>query len=180
MGGKGLRINKGKTTVLISETGLNLLQKPGKDPCAMCPKGVCTNSIFCGGCSSWVHKKCSGIPGPLKPVSSRCKQCTGQAGPIGGRPMTEITVGREKLELVPSFCYCYLGLGGWGKLNDLLTILTSCLFPLTSRGRVYNSFVRNDMLHTSETLPNFHSLQRNDWALVHWMCGVTTKDQLTR
>ena len=59
--GKGLWVNMGKTKVLISGLGLNVLQKSGKDPCAMCLKGAGTNSIFCGGCSSWVHKECSGI-----------------------------------------------------------------------------------------------------------------------
>ena len=55
--------------------------------------------------SRWVHKRSSGIPGPLKPDTSvRCKRCTGQARPVDGRPITEVTVGREKLEVVPSFC----------------------------------------------------------------------------
>ena len=47
--------------------GLNVLQKSSKDPCGMCLKGIGANSIFCDDCSSWVHKKCSTIPGPLKP-----------------------------------------------------------------------------------------------------------------
>ena len=141
--------------------------KSGKDPCGMCLKGVGTNSIFCGGCSSWIHKKCSGIPGRLKSDASfMCKRCTGQARPIDGRLMTEVTVGREKLEVVPSFCY----LGDWlfsggscelatiirycvarGKFDELLHVLTSRSFPITSRGRVYNSCIRSAMLHASET-----------------------------
>ena len=118
--GRGLRVNIGRTKVLVSGLGLHVLQKFGKDPCAMCPKGICTKSIFCGGCSSWVHKKCGCITGPLKSDASfRCKQlfklvchllvwpvqytCIGQARPVDGRPMTEVTVGREKLEMMPSF-----------------------------------------------------------------------------
>ena len=38
-------------------------------------------------------------------ASFRCKRCTGQARPIDVRLMTEATVGRYKLEVVPSFCY---------------------------------------------------------------------------
>ena len=38
-------------------------------------------------------------------ASFRCKRCTGQARPIDVRLMTEVTVGRYKLEVVPSFCY---------------------------------------------------------------------------
>ena len=42
------------------------LQKTGKYPCAVCLTGTGSNSICCGVCSCWVHKKCSGIKGPLK------------------------------------------------------------------------------------------------------------------
>ena len=104
--GKGLQVNTGKSKVPISGPGLNVLQKSGKDPYGVCLKGVCTNFIFCGGFSTWIHKKCSGVPGSLKTDASyRCKQCTGQARPIDGKLMTEVRVAREKLEVVPSFCY---------------------------------------------------------------------------
>ena len=62
----------------------------------VCLKGGRKNSIFSGGCSSWVRNKCNGILGPLKPDHSfKCKQCTGQMRwTVDGRPMTEVTVGR--------------------------------------------------------------------------------------
>ena len=164
----------------------------------MCLKGVGTNSILCGGCSSWIHKKCSGIPTHLKSDASfRCNQCTGQARPINGRLMTEVTVGLEKLEVASSFCYLgdCLSSGGdcelntitrccvtWGKLNELLPVLTSRSFSITSRRRVFNSCVRSATLHASKTwaptLSDLHLLQRNDQAMICWMCGVTTKDQV--
>ena len=56
MEGKGLRVNMGKTKVLISGLGLYVLQKSGKDPCGMCLKGVGINSFSCGGYSSWICK----------------------------------------------------------------------------------------------------------------------------
>ena len=133
------------------------------------PKGVSTNYIFCDCCSSWIHKKRSGILSRLKSdVSFRCKRCTGQAKPKDGKLMTEVTVGREKLEVVPSFCYlgdCLYSGGGcefviitrcrvaWGTFNELLAVLTSRSFPITSRGRVYNSCVRSAMLHASKPVP---------------------------
>ena len=99
---------------------------------------------------------------------------------------------------MPSFCYhgdCLSSGGGyelatitrccvtWGKFNELLPVLTSCSFPITSRGRVYNPCVRSVMLHASETwAPTFsdlHRLQGSDRAMIHWMCGVTTKDQVS-
>ena len=83
-----------------------------------------------------VDKKCSGVPGRLESDDGfRCKRCTGQARPIDGRLMTEVTVGREKLEVVPSFCClgdCLSSDGGcehanitrfgvaWGKFNEQL------------------------------------------------------------
>ena len=68
--------------------------------------------------------------------------------------MTEATVGRDKLEVVPSFCCprdCLSWYGScelasitrchvaWGKFSELWPILTSHWFPTASRGRVYNS-----------------------------------------
>ena len=57
---KGLRVNAGKTKIMICCTGLDLLQSSGEFPCADCRTGVGSNSIFCNGCKHWVHKKCSG------------------------------------------------------------------------------------------------------------------------
>ena len=137
-------------------------------------------------------KKSNGIPGPLKTDPSfMLKRCTGQATSIEGRLMTEVTVGRGKLEMVASFCDLgnFLSSGGgcdlatitrwcatWGKFNALLLVLTPCSFPISSRGRVYNFCVKRTMVHASET--DLHRLQRNDRTMIRWMCGVTTKDQV--
>ena len=58
---KGLRVNAGKTKIMICGTGLDLLQSSGEFPYAVCHTGVGSNSIFCKGCKHWVHKKCSGL-----------------------------------------------------------------------------------------------------------------------
>ena len=58
---KGLRVNAGKTKVMICGTGLDLSQSSGEYPCAVCRTGVGNNSICCNGCKLWVHKKCSGL-----------------------------------------------------------------------------------------------------------------------
>ena len=47
---KGLRVNAGKTKIMICSTGLDLLQSSGEFPCAVCRTGVGSNSIFCNGC----------------------------------------------------------------------------------------------------------------------------------
>ena len=43
---KGLRVNAGKTKIMICSTGLDLLQSSGEFPCAVCRTGVGSNSIF--------------------------------------------------------------------------------------------------------------------------------------
>ena len=58
---KGLRVNAGKTKIMICGTELHLLQSSGEFPYAICRTGVGSNSIFCNGCKHWVHKKCSGL-----------------------------------------------------------------------------------------------------------------------
>ena len=42
---KGLRVNAGKTKIMIDGTGLDLLQSSGKFPCAVCRTGLGSNSI---------------------------------------------------------------------------------------------------------------------------------------
>ena len=91
------------------------------DTCGVCQSGVgSSNAIFCSGCKHWVHKKCSGIKGPLRPDPEfRCARCLGTARAIDEREVSEVEVGSEKLEVVPEFCYLgdMLSAGGGCKLN---------------------------------------------------------------
>ena len=147
--------------IITVQRTLGVLQKFDKDPCAMCLSGVSRNSIFCVSCSSLVHKRCSGISGTLKlDPTFRCKWCIGQARPVDGRPMSEVIVGREKLEVAPSFCYLgdFLSSGGSCELASI----TRCRMgqiqrasahphrPLISR-RVYNSCVMSPNLIRSSS-----------------------------
>ena len=70
---KGLRINMGKTKIMVSGVNLQTLKDSGKYPCSVCRKGVGSNSIYCAGCSHWVHKKCSGVIGSLITVVADAK-----------------------------------------------------------------------------------------------------------
>ena len=58
---KELRVNAGKTKIMICGTGLDLLQSSGLFSCTVCRTGVGRNSIQCNGCKHWVHNKCSGL-----------------------------------------------------------------------------------------------------------------------
>ena len=54
---KGLKLNMGKTKLMIPGRDLRKLQTSGKYPCAVCRKGVGKNSIFCSGCSFFQFTK---------------------------------------------------------------------------------------------------------------------------
>ena len=189
---KGLRVNTGKTKIMVSGMDLELLKKSGKDPCGVCQKGVGGNAIFCSGCLCWIYKKCSVIKGPLHPDPDfRCARCLGKARPIDGRTVKEVKVDDEKLEAVPEFCYLgdMLSAGGGcklaavtrckcvlGKFCQLLPLLTNRNVSLVTRGRVYSTCVWSVMLHAAETLAmtaaTLNRLRRNDHAMIRWICNV--------
>ena len=103
----GLKVNMGKTKVMISGRDLHTLQTSGKYPSAVCRKGVKKNSIFCSGCSFWVHKKCRlGRPGSIvKDPDFRCSRCLGNAHAIDGGPCVEVQLADGELDVVNSFVY---------------------------------------------------------------------------
>ena len=173
------RVNMGKTKIMVSGVNLQMLKDSGKYPCSVCRKGVGSNSIYCAGCSHWVHKKCSGVIGSLKlNPDYRCGRCKGTARPIDGRPHNEwLIVQDKKLDVVDSFCYLgdTIGAGGacdlsvitrirseWGKFRELLPILTSRALTYITSGHV--------LLYASECwAPNVNDLlklQRNDRAMI--------------
>ena len=90
---KRLRVNAGKTKIMICGTGFDLLQSSGEFPCAVCRTGVGSNIIFCSGCKHWVHKKCSGLKCLKKDPDYRCTRCQGNCTPLGWQT-TEGSPGR--------------------------------------------------------------------------------------
>ena len=113
---KGLRVNAGKTKIMICGTGLDLLQSSEEFPRAVC-------SIFCNCCKHLVRKKCSGLKLLTKDPDYRCTWCQGTAHPLGGRPQKEVQVGPDKLEVVAPFCY----------LGDMLSAAGGCELSTTTR-----------------------------------------------
>ena len=74
---KGLKVNVGKTKVMRCSDELSVAKESGKFPCAICSKGVGSNSVCCAKCKIWVHKKCSGVKDRVKVDSDyQCKQCS--------------------------------------------------------------------------------------------------------
>ena len=164
---KRLRVNAGKTKIMISGTGLDLLQSSGEFPCAVCRTGVGSNSIFCNGCKHWVHKKCNGLKRLKKKPWLQMYTMPGNCTPLRWQT-TEVQVGPDKLEVVASFCYLGDMLSAAGgcelstttmcenrlkKFKDLLPVLSSDHLSFKTCGRVYSSCVRSAMLHAGETWP---------------------------
>ena len=195
---KGLRVNAGKTKIMICGMGLDLLQSSGKFPCAVCRTGVGSNSFFCNGCKHWVHKKCSGLKRLTKDLDYRCTRCQGTARPLDGRPQKEVRVGPDKLEVVASFCYlgdmlsaaggCELSTTtyvktAWKKFKDLLPVLSSSHLSFKPHGCVYSSCLRSAMLYASETWPltkpDLQRLQQNERAMIRQICNVRLQDIVT-
>ena len=127
----GLKVNMGKTKVMISDRDIHALQTSGKHLCAVCRKGVGKNSIFCSGCSFWIHKKRSDIPrGLVEEPDFRCRMCLCSTRAINGRPCVEVQLPDGKLDVVDNTVY--LGdricsgircRSAWGKFRELLHCL---------------------------------------------------------
>ena len=95
---KGLRVNAGKTKIMICGMGLDLLQSSGEFSCAVYRTGVGSNSIICKSCKHWVHKKRSGLNGLTEDPNYRGTRCQGTARSLDGRPQREVQIGPDKLE----------------------------------------------------------------------------------
>ena len=178
--------------------GLDTIKTSGKYPCGVCRKGVGRNSIYCSSCKSWVHKKCSGIKRRLTDDPDfKCNRCLGLSRPIDSRPVEHVFLGSQKLDVVDSFVYLGDGIspcGGcvvstiartraaWGKFRELLPLLTNQSIPLKDRGRVYSSCIRSVMLYGSEcwalTTSDFQRLQRNERAMIRWICRIKASDRI--
>ena len=183
---KGLRVNSGKTKVMISKHKRNPQNKTGKFPCSVCLKGVGRNSILCPACKCWVHAKCSGLKGQLAKASA-----------VADRNNEEnAMLARSNLEVVDKFCYLggMLDAGGgaesstvtrarngWKKFKELLPLLTIKAISLKVKGELYAACVRSVMLYGSETWPikveESQRLHRNEMSMIRWMCCVTMRDR---
>ena len=166
MENKGLRVNIGKTKVMICGKDLDTIKPSGKYPCSACRKRVGRNSIFCTSCDAWVHMKCSEIKGRLVDIPDfKCHRRLGVARPIDGRTVEHISLGDQRLEVAESFVYLEDGISpngsceastiariqsAWGKFRKLLPWLTNQAILLISRGKVYNSCIRSAMLYGCE------------------------------
>ena len=173
--------------IMIYGMGLDLLQSSGEFPYAICCTGVGSNSIFCNSCKHWVHKKCSGLKRLTKDPDYRCIWVPGNCKPLGLQtpegslsrtwqdesgsfhllPRRHADCSQQSVGCELSTTICMKT--AWKKFKELLPVLSSRHLSFKTRGWVYSSCVRSEMLHASETWPltkpNLQRLQRNDRAL---------------
>ena len=193
---KGLRVNMGKTKIMMSGPDLNNLKDSWKIPCVGLE--LVGSNIFCTGCNHWVHKRCSGLCGRLvADINFRCKICTGQTRPVDVRPFEHVELGDHKLEVVDSFRYLgdVLGADGgcvtsaivrsfssWGKFRELLPILTCRSLSWRTRWKVFSACVRSVLLYGTENwnmrTTHTNKLERTDRAMLRWICGIRLSEQV--
>ena len=194
---KGLRVNMGKTKVMISGPNLDLLKDTGRHPCGVCRKCAGANSILCSACSHWVHHGCSDVKGRLvEDPNFKCRRCLGKARPIDARSAVKFKSGDHDLDIVNEFCYLgdTISAGGgceraivtrvrcaWSKFRELLPLLTSRSISLKRRGHLFSSCVRSVLLHAAEcwatTKKDMDRLRRTDRSMIRWMLNVRLEDR---
>ena len=195
MENNGLRVNKGKTKLIVSGPNLDVLKKY---PCGVCQTNVGRNAIYFSGCRQWLHKKCSGIKGSLASnLDFKCARCFDTARSVDGRLVKKVMVVNETLEVASNFCYygniLFAGSGcelaslerckfAWGKFRQLIPFPTNCHLSLSINGRIYSTCTRCAMFHATETwvvkVSVLNRLERNDLTMIHWMCNVRANDNV--
>ena len=161
---KGLKVNAGKSKVLVGSSGGKRIVNSGKWPCGICGKGVQANTVQCTICKKMIYKRCTGVRSDLSRVADgfRCRRCDRT---IQEAVAEDLMVDGETYECVKSFCYLGGTLDGadlaatarirneWMKFRERLPFLTSRAPPLEMKGRVYASCFRSSMIHGSEARP---------------------------
>ena len=76
---KGLKVNVGKSKVMVGSSGGEMIVNSGKWPCGVCGKGVQADSVQCTLCKKWINKRYSGVRGDLSRVADgfRCRRYDG-------------------------------------------------------------------------------------------------------
>ena len=194
----GLRVNLGKTKIMVSGCDVGKIREQGKYPCGVCRKGVGVNSVYCQSCNHWVHYRCSKVRGRLQPNQDfKCEACKDKALGLDHEEEVSVNSNGQTLEVVEKFCYLGDTIGarggaedsitgrirsGWSKFRELVPLLASKGLSLASKGRLYQACVRSVMLYASETWPlkeeDLARLERNDASMVRWMCRVKLNDHI--
>ena len=161
--GKGLKVNVGKTKIMVSGTkGEIVLSKI--DPCGICGKRVGSNAVCCTQCMKWIHGRCT----KMKKVTCSfarhfvCRRCTD----VGDGTEEPVEVLCDEVEIVKGCCYlgdrlnasggCETAVTsrvriGWMKFRECEELLRGRRFSLRMKKMVYCSCIRSAMLYGRET-----------------------------
>ena len=193
MARRGMKVNVAKTKVMVTGKKAEVIRS-GRDPCAVCGKGVGRNSILCTVCDFWCHKRCSGLRSINNTPDFQCSTCSGQNLL---EPCDDLQLDGEVVEEVKEFCYLGDLLdseGGvertvrmrvsaaWHKWRDISSLLINKCLPLKNRARVYDACIRSVLLYGAEGWPMTERitsiLTSCDRRMLRYMAGVTWRDGL--
>lgn len=193
---RGLKVNIGKTKLLVSGKKYEAPAPSGQYPCAVCNRGVGANSILCSSCDRWCHKRCTGLSSFAGITAYICPVCSGTLQ----RPVRideSIALDRGTIEEVREFCYlgdmldCEGGAEravrhrisvAWFKWRELSSLLGNKAIPLKYRARAYNACIRTTMTYGASTWPltqrEERLLQSCDRRMLRKMCGLSLTDRV--
>ena len=129
-------------------------------------------------------------------VDFHCRRCLeGEHGLFQSVLLKEVVMKPNvKVECVPKFCYLgdtFGAEGGleeaararvrcaWAKFKELSPILTALGASYRIKGKIYKACVQIVLTYGTWAMKkaNLHSLERTEWMMVRWMCGVSLKDR---
>ena len=193
---RGMKVNIGKTKLLVSGKSSVRPISSGQYPCAVCNRGVGANSILCVGCNKWCHKRCSGLNSFAGINAYTCPVCSGLLQQTA-RVDESIILDSGTLEEVSEFCYlgdmidCEGGAEravrhriavAWLKWRELKTLLCNEAIPLKYRTRVYNACIRSTVTYGAAswalTQREEQLLQSCDRRMLRMTCGVSLSDRV--
>ena len=127
----------------------------------------------------------------------RWKKCKGESAPTDGLNFTQVHVGEDTFEAVPTFQYFgdVIGESGgcvdatwaritaaWKGFKQLLPIITSCGILLRNRGNIFSSCNRKSLLYGCKTWPasskTIRCLASADNGMVCKICGVRLEQRI--
>ena len=157
----------------------------------MCQKGVGRNSVYCGSCKHWVHKRCSGFKGRL--IDTPYFKChRGLHLPGSEKEAHKFKLGNFDYKRMDKFCNLGDMLSAsagadassvtqirtsWKKFRELLPLLTSRVFSHKMKGNI-QACVTSAMLYGSETgRLRSCSLQWTEMQMARWMHSSSLSEQ---
>ena len=201
MESKGLKINIGKTKILITGKERETIVCSGEFPCGVCGRGVGQNSLTCAECNKWIHKRCSGLqsvtgPGARDFVCSTCRRRE-----QGNVPQPEdIPVGPSESDVVEEVeSFCYLGsivdrqgdveravrsrvATAWSKWREIAGLLCNRRIPLRNRSQVYTTCIRSVLLYGAESWPLTQRMENCirscDRRMLRLLSGVSLRERV--